>query len=120
MKILKYITAIIIYSLFFSSSQAMAESPKTAIAVCWLSDSGRYYCDGPTQRTSSSYDTVSEALSLSGCSQGRTVQSNFLTHRSLGRLYAKVYSCNFMLREGSTASYTSNRDVRGWWDGITF
>ncbi|HHW53359.1 MULTISPECIES: hypothetical protein [Acinetobacter] len=121
MKTLKLFAAITMCFSIFGSTQVIADdSPNTALAVCWETNSGKYQCDGPTQRLSTSYTTLSEALSLSGCSTGRAVQTNYLTHARTGRQYATVYTCNYTLKPGNTASYTTNRDVRGWWDGIIY
>jgi hypothetical protein len=99
---------------------AKSESPKEALSVCWKTDSGKYYCDGPTQRTASSYESIQEALSFSGCSNALAVQDSQLRHEFLGNKNAVVYKCNYKLKEGSTSRYTANRDVRLWWDGIIY
>ena len=111
----------VIGSIFIiTPTYAKNESSKEALSVCWKTDSGNHYCDGPTQRTLSSYEYIQDALSSSGCSNALAVQDSQLRHDSLGNKNAVVYKCNYKLKEGNTSRHTVNRDVRLWWDGIIY
>lgn len=88
-----------------SNAQSARVMPE-ALAYCWASNSKRWRCDGPTQKTLVGEKEVESALKLAGCANPR---------HSISHLSGRLYFCGYDLRDGDTGKVTWNRDIRGWY-----
>lgn len=105
-----------------AAQQAAASAPD-ALAFCWQSDKGNWFCDGRVDETTLGEKELESQLSGVGCKQPQRVTNSMVTLTSLrvperGSKTGWLYRCGDKLKAGDTGHATWNRDIRRFWSGI--
>ncbi len=94
-----------------------------ALAFCWQSDKGYWFCDGPGDETTLGEKSQDDQLSGVGCKNPSPVINGLVTLTSVrvanrGNKTGVLYSCGKKLKPGDTGNMTWNRDIRRFWSGM--